>query len=234
MKLSFPNPILIIITLMSLFMTIVLYLQFPKFFTNPPLNNSWVILPIQTGSILTWTTSTWSFTENDYILTLKSITGTVDRIRYILSFWQNWIDYIKQDTQPQNLLLWNTKSSNNTLLHSFLQKYQYSFNIHSGSYLVVITKEPIPSNRDLLIAINWLTLWVFNKSIDGKYFLSDLVKDENDNIYIFPINNIKLVQDNNKKLINLLNYWENINLSLAVWQNLNSLLSIAVINPFNK
>lgn len=227
-----------IITIFAIYSWLIISSKY--FWLNFVFFNNTIQNTTQTGSTSTWTTQTGSiatgsiatedFSKNDYIATLKSITGTVDRIRYILSFWSNWTDFVLQNTTIQNLLLWNTKSLNNILLHSFLQKYQYPFSITQSGYLVIVTQKPIPANKDMLLAINGKSIWSINKTIDGANFISDLVKDPNGTLFIFPVNNIKVVQPD-RISVDLTKYRNPLTLSVAIWENWNSVQSLAIVNP---
>jgi hypothetical protein len=203
------------------------------FFNQVPVNvsswatNTWIIL---TWSTNTWSESTGSLSREEYINNL-SWTGldTFDgKINYVLSFWEEWNDYITKHTQLQTLALGASKESNNVLIQSFIQKYQYEFKINKNreAYLVVTTQKPIPRNKDMIFALNWARLWSLHKTSDFLKFKSDVSEDITDSVYIFSVNSLDIAQQ--KSIINLTTYTIT-NIAIAVWQNWNSVKSISLV-----
>jgi len=190
---------------------------------------------IQTGSVViptdTWSfINTWSFTRADY---LKALTGTwletiEAKVNYVLSFGEKGNDFVTVTPQPQNIVLWATKSSNNILIQSFIQKYQYGFNLDKNrtGYFVVKTQKRVPDSKDMLLGINGMSMGSLHKNIESNKFKSDVSDNYLDTLYIFPIDNIKVAQ---VQLPLNLTTFNPLSLTVVIGENNNSVVSLSIV-----
>lgn len=230
MKNLFTTIIIFIIYLWLIISSKYFWLNF-VFFNTLPANNTWSITT-NSWVVNTWSeiVSTWSFSRDDYlnILNWTWLKTAEEKVNYALAFWSEWLDFITVTPHEQNLTLWATKSINNVMLLSFIQKYQYNFILDKKRdwYLVVRTKKRIPANKDMLLWINWKSLWAFHKSEWWLKFMSDISDNKDDTTYIFKLNNIDIAQY--KQRIDL-NSYSPLNVSIAIWENNNSVTEISVV-----
>ena len=191
------------------------------------ITQTWSITPpVDTGSVV----NTWSSTRQDYN---NALSGTwletiESKVNYALSFGEKWNDFITVVPQQQNISLWATKSSNNILIQSFIQKNQYWFKINKNrtGYLVINTQKRVPDSKDMILWINGKSMGSFHKNIESNKFKSDVSDNYLDTLYIFPLDNIKIAQIQTP--LNL-NTFDPLNLTIVIGENSNSVQSLSIV-----
>lgn len=218
--------ILVIITSLIIWISICAFLSFTLKFDNS-LNN--ILNKIIWG-------------ENNNI-NIKNTTGTVLEIipeyltwdeiifpeypRAILDYWMDygtwWIDYIVASPINQPNMDSKYWAINTEELHKYLYQNRIKFDIKDTTrewYIMFITTYPINKNSNLFLWLDWSTIWWIDTS--------RALFTENKNEFLYRLNEINLIWNNNYHFYKDLSWKSSISINGVVWEAWNKLEKIII------
>jgi hypothetical protein len=122
-----------------------------------------------------------------------------------------------------------TRDDNNKVLWNHIDNSANDFYIDNYDYVKVWLAQELSCNRDILLGINGKSVGVIHKN-NSCSFISN-VGYWDFSFFQFPIDSIEVVQNGQKKVINLRDYTHDawlVSLSFAVWQTDNYVTLIEI------
>lgn len=174
--------------------------------------------------------TTWATIEQQTI-TWESITWTIIDIPtdprtyfdYIIEYGSWWIDYIS--IAPTNQPLMNSKawSENTSRMHDYLYKNRIKFDIPTTDkqwYIMFVTSKPVSNISNIFLWVNGSTIWWLNKK--------ESLSVENKNEYLYKLNHIPLIGNNDYNFPKDLSWKTNIYINAVVWESDNKIEKIII------
>ena len=132
-------------------------------------------------------------------------------------------------TPPIQPSIHGTREENNKVLWKHLDNSSNAFYIDDYDYIKVFLNAPLACNRDILLGINGKSMGVLHKNNNCEFMSDSYMQSKN--IFMFPVDSIQIVQNGEKKVINLRDYvteeWV-VHLSFAVGQTDNYVTLIEI------
>lgn len=165
--------------------------------------------------ISTWSTGTWVIIEPP--------TDPRLYLEYLIQYGSWWIDYIAKTPTNQPKMDSRYGNENTTEMHNYLYTNRINFHIPTQEkqwYVLFITSKSVSNISNIFLWVNGSTIW----RLDKKKSLSV----ENKNEFLYKLNDISLIGNNNYHFSKDLSWKANIYINAVVWESDNKIEKIII------
>ena len=176
-------------------------------------------------NIYTWTdTITWDKINTSWVI-IEIPSNPRDLLDYQIEYGEWWIDYIVATPIWQPNINSKTSKENNEKMHNYLYNNRITFDIKDTSrqwYIMFVTSKPIKSISNIFIWLDWSTIWWLDKDSTNR------TKTKKENEFIYPLNNLDLIWNNNYHFHPSLTWKKTISINAVVWEDNNKIEKIII------
>jgi hypothetical protein len=215
------------IVLIIIFLLYMIYLLINSFL-NIKIDSDWISI-IQNTSGATIIQNTWEIiipTEtwfNNSWIVIEPPSEPRLYLDYIIKYWVWWEDYIA--ISPTNQPNMNSKagSENTERMHNYLYSNKIKFSLPDTNkewYIMFVTSKSVSNISNIFIWLDGLTIWRLDKK-------QSLIV-ENKNEFLYKLNEISLIGNNNYRFSKNLSWKRNININAVVGESNNKIEKIII------
>lgn len=222
MKKSFQIIWVSFVSLIIIFLLYIIY-SLVHFWYNINISSNLVnIIKNTTGATIIEDT-TWAIWNNNTWIVIEPPVDPRLYLDYLLQYGSWWIDYIAISPTNQPNMNSRAWSENTNRMHEYLWNNRIRFNIPDTDkqwYILFITSNPPSNISNIFLWVDGSTIWRLNKNKS--------LSVENKNEFLYKLNEISLIGNNNYYFIKNLEWKPNIYINAVVWESGNKIEKIII------